>query len=256
MIATTPEEIAALKEGGKRLGRHLKALASMVAPGVTATELENAAREMVEKDGDTPAFLGHKEKQDRHGYPSALCLSVNDIIVHSPASENNAVIKEGDVVSLDFGIWHKGLCTDAAVTLIAGKKRDRDDERLVKASYEALEAGIKEARVGNTTGDIGWAVEKIAKKYNLGYPKNLSGHGVGKKVHEEPHIPNFGAPKSGATLVENMVIAIEPMFTLGSGELFVDDDGHSYRTKDGSRSAHVEHTVIVTKKGPEVITKV
>jgi methionyl aminopeptidase len=115
--------------------------------------------------------------------------------------------------------------------------------------------GIAEARVGNTTGDIGYAVERFAKKNKFGYPKNLSGHGVGEKVHEEPYVPNFGAPGSGDPLVEGLVIAIEPMFTLGSGDLFVDKDGHSYRTKDGSHAAHSEHTVIVTADGPEILTK-
>lgn len=256
MIAKTQEEIEILREGGRRLARHVRMLSEHALVGVTPQELEAKAQEWVMADGDKLAFYGYKSRPKDHPYPSGLCVSVNDIIVHSPASESTRPIEEGDVVSLDFGIQHKGLFTDHAVTLIAGTRHDPEDLRLVRGTYEALMLGIAEARVGNTTGDIGYAVERFAKKNKFGYPKNLSGHGVGTAVHEEPHVPNFGAPKSGVELVEGLVIAIEPMFTLGSGDLFVDkEDGHSYRTKDGSRSAHTEHTVIVTADGPEILTK-
>jgi methionyl aminopeptidase len=227
----------------------------MVAPGVTAQQLEEKAREMVKANGDLMAFFGHTESKRDKPYPSGLCLSINDVIVHSPASENGEMIHDGDVVCLDFGIKHKGLYTDHAVTVIAGTKRDPHDEELVRGTYEAMIAGIKEARVGNTTGDIGYAVEKIAEKYHFGFPRNLSGHGVGIKVHEEPHVPNFGERGKGVKLVEGLVIAIEPMMTLGSGDLYIDEDGHSYRTKDGSRTAHFEHTVLITENGPEILTK-
>lgn len=255
MIAKTKAELDALREGGKRLARHLRILSEMVKPGLIARELEYKARELVKADGDELAFYGHAEKKNDKPYPSGLCLSVNDVIVHSPASDNGAIIHDGDVVCLDFGIKHKGLYTDHAVTVIAGTKHNPNDEELVRGTYEALAAGIKEAKVGNTTGDIGYAVQKIAEKYHFGYPKNLSGHGVGIKVHEEPHVPNFGEKGKGAKLVEGLVIAIEPMMALGSGELFIDKDGHSYRTKDGSRTAHAEHTVLITKNGPEILTE-
>ena len=255
MIAKTKEERDILREGGRRLARHVRMLSEMTVPGVTGHMLEERAREMVEKDGDKPAFLGHKDKRDKVGYPSSLCLSINDIIVHSPAWQNNTIIEEGDIVCLDFGIIHKGLYTDHAVTVIVGRSKNINDEKLLKGTKEALAAGIAEAKVGNTTGDIGYAVELIADKYEFGYPKNLSGHGVGKQVHEEPHVPNFGEPGEGAPLVEHMVIAIEPMMTLGTGDLFVDKDGYSYRTKDGSNSAHFEHTVMITKGGPEILTR-
>ncbi|MDO8514274.1 MAG: type I methionyl aminopeptidase [bacterium] len=255
MIAKTKAEIDALREGGRRLARHLRILSELVAPGVTSRELEDKARELVKADGDTLAFFGHTERKGDKPYPSGLCVSVNDVIVHSPASDNDAVIHDGDVVCLDFGIKHKGFYTDHAVTVIAGTRRDPRDEELVRGTYEALATGIAQAKVGNATGDIGYAVQKIAEKYHFGYPKNLSGHGVGIKVHEEPHVPNFGERGKGAKLVEGLIIAIEPMMTLGSGELFIDKDGYSYRTKDGSRTAHAEHTVLVTKNGPEILTK-
>lgn len=255
MIATTKGEIEVLREGGKRLARHVRTLSLMVKPGVTPAELEMRAREMVKAEGDELAFYGYTSGKKDVPYPSGLCVSVNDVIVHSPASESNRPIEEGDVVCLDFGIKHKGLFTDHAVTVIAGSKHDPEDQRLVRGTYEALAAGIVAAEVDHTTGDIGYAVERVAKKYGFGFPRNLSGHGVGKKVHEEPHVPNFGAPGSGEKLQEGLVIAIEPMMTLGSGELFIDKDRHSYRTKDGSRTAHAEHTVLITKRGPEILTK-
>lgn len=255
MIAKKKSDIEALREGGRRLARHVRVLREMVRPGVTAKEMEHRAREMVRAEGDELAFYRHKERKGDVPYPSGLCLSVNDIIVHSPASKNNAVIQDGDVVCLDFGIKHAGLYTDHAATVIAGKSKNPDDEKLVRGTYEALGAGIREARIGATTGDIGYAVQKVAEKYGFGYPKNLSGHGVGLKVHEEPHVPNFGEPGKGTKLVEGLVIAIEPMMTLGSGELFIDKDGYSYRTKDGSRTAHAEHTVLITKDGPEILTQ-
>ena len=255
MIVRNQADIDALREGGKRLARHVRMLSEMVSPGVTARELEEKAREMVKAEGDTLAFHGHVERKGEKPYPSGLCLSVNDVIVHSPASDNGVTIRDGDVVCLDFGIKHKGLYTDHAATVITGISRNPHDEELVRGTYEALAAGIAQAQVGNTTGDIGYAVQKIAEKYHFGYPKNLSGHGVGLKVHEEPHVPNFGEPGRGTKLVEGMVIAIEPMMALGSGELFIDKDGHSYRTKDGSRTAHAEHTVLITKNGPEILTR-
>ncbi len=251
MIVKTQEELEILREGGRRLARHVRILSEMVRPGMSGAELEAKAREMVAADGDRMAF----HEYGKPPFPSGLCVSVNDTIVHSPAGQNGSVFKGGDIVCLDFGIVHKGLYTDHAVTVIAGKAQSEDDKKLVRGVFEALQLGIDQARVGNFTGDIGHAVERYAKKHNFGYPKNLSGHGVGKKVHEEPHVPNFGAPKSGEKLVEGLVIAIEPMFTLGSGDLYIDKDGHGYRTKDKSRAAHAEHTVIVTQDGPEILTK-
>ncbi len=254
MIATD-SDIEILREGGRRLARHLRELAEAVAPGVEVRSLEAKAREMVERDGDEPAFLGYRARGEKHPYPSALCVSVNERIVHSPASENDSLLGEGDVVCLDFGIRHRGLYTDSAHTVICGTPVSDEDERLVAGTRQALEQGIAAARLGNTIGDIGHAVERIAKKHGFGFPRNLSGHGVGKAVHEEPHVPNFGAPGSGEPLREGLVIAIEPMMTLGSGELKIADDGHSYMTKDGSRTAHFEHTVLITARGPEVLTR-
>ena len=255
MIVKNQEEIDILREGGKRLARHVRILSEMVRPGITGAELEAKARAVVEAEGDELAFYGYGSGKKGDTFPSGLCFSVNDTIVHCPASEQHEPLKDGDVVCLDFGIKHRGLFTDHAVTVIVGEANSPEDEELISGTKESLAVGIAQARVGNTTGDIGYAVEQVADKYGFGYPRNLSGHGVGKKVHEEPHVPNFGAPGKGEKLVEGLVIAIEPMMTLGSSDLYIDADGHSYRTKDGSNSAHFEHTVLITKKGPEILTK-
>ena len=224
----------------------------MVKPGAQALDIEAHARERVKDEGDQLAFMGYPSGRHGEKFPTGLCFSVNDCIVHAPAFDY--VIQDGDVVTLDFGIRHKGLYTDHAVTVIAGTPRP-EDVRLLNGTNEALAAGIAAAQLNKKTGDIGYAVEQVAKKYHFGFPKNLAGHGVGREVHEDPHVPNFGTPRSGALLEEGLVIAIEPMMTLGTGDLYVDRDNFSYKTKDGSRSAHSEHTVMITADGPEILTK-
>jgi methionyl aminopeptidase len=252
MIAKSKDDIETLREGGRRLARHVRILSELVVPGAHALDIEARAREMVETDGDRLAFLGYPSGKRGEKFPTGLCFSVNDCVVHAPAFEY--IIQEGDIVSLDFGIRHKGLYTDHAATVIAGEG-SAEDVRLVNGTYEALAVGIAAATIDHTTGDIGYAVEQIAKKYTFGFPKNLAGHGVGREVHEEPHVPNYGTPGTGFHLEEGLVIAIEPMMTLGSGDLYVDRDNFSYKTKDGSRSAHAEHTVMITANGPEILTK-
>lgn len=254
MIASTPDEIEKLREGGRRLVKHVRMLSEMVGVGVKVSDLEAAAQKMVKEDGDELAFYKHREAKNEKPYPSGLCVSVNEIFVHGPASENTSRLKDGDVVSLDFGIKHAGFFTDHAVTVIVGDGKPAH-VRLVNATKEALDVGIAAAKAGGMTGDIGYAVQQIADTYGFGYPRNLCGHGVGKKVHEEPHVPNFGAAGSGEKMPENLVIAIEPMFAIGTGAVVLDSDGFSYRTKDGGISAHFEHTVLVTKNGAEILTK-
>lgn len=255
MIAKTQDDIDSLKEGGRRLARHVRILGEMVKPGVAVIDLERRAREMVAQDGDELAFFGYPSGKRSEKFPGGLCCSINDVIVHGPAQESRYIIQEGDIVSIDFGIKHRGLVTDHAVTVIAGTPQSDDDARLVRGTYEALAAGIAAARLDGTTGDIGAAVERVAKKYGFGFPKDLSGHGVGLTVHEMPYVPNYGTPGLGERLVKGLVIAIEPMMTLGGGGLFVDKDGFTYRTKDGSRAAHAEHTVIITEHGAEILTR-
>jgi methionyl aminopeptidase len=255
MIAKSEMEIEALREGGKRLARILANLKDMVAPGVNTQTLEDEARRLIKEAGGTPAFLGYTPKGSERPYPSALCVSINEVIVHGIPNENEKEIFKGDIVTLDCGFVYEGLITDSAVTVIAGKGSQRVKE-LVNAVYEALEMAIKVAVPGNTTGDIGHEVEKIAKKYGLNAPLELGGHGVGKGVHEDPFIPNWGSPGKGDVLKEGMVLAIEPMFSLGNAEVILADDGYTYYTKDGSKTAHAEHTVLITKDEAEILTKI
>ncbi len=254
MIAKTQEEIDILREGGRRLARHVRILCETVAPGVAVVDLEKKAREMVETDGDTLAFYRYPSGKHGEEFPGGLCVSVNDAVEHGPAAISDYVIQDGDIVSLDFGILHRGLYTDHGRTVIAGQGSP-EDIKLVKGTFEALAAGIAQARIGNQVGDVGHAVQQIAEKHGYGYPVILAGHGVGKELHEEPTIPNYGRPHTGATFVENMVVAIEPMMTHGGNDLYIDKDNFTYRTKDHSRSAHAEHTIIITTEGPEVLTK-
>lgn len=249
------QEISALREGGQRLAEALQTLKGMVRPGISTQALEDKARELVSGYGDELAFLGYRTDKRAKPYPAALCVSINDFLVHGVPNEMPRIIQNGDVVSLDFGIKHAGLYTDSALTVIAGVG-DPKDEELVRATNEALQAGIAQARVGNALGDIGHAVESVARKYGFGFPRILCGHGVGKMLHEDPQVLNWGTPGEGEMIVEGLVIAIEPMFMRGEGDVVLDKDGHSYRTKDGSRAAHAEHTILVTKSGPEVLTAV
>jgi methionyl aminopeptidase len=254
MIAKSDKEIKALREGGKHLARILAHLKDLAAPGVNTQTLEDEARKMIKESGGTPAFLGYTPKGSERPYPSALCVSINEEIVHGIPNENPKEIMEGDIVTLDCGLVYDGLITDSAVTVIAGSGSQREKE-LVNAAYEALDAAIKVAVAGNTTGDIGHEVEKIGKKYNLKAPLELGGHGVGKGVHEDPFIPNWGSLGKGEALREGMVLAIEPMFSLGSAEVILADDGYTYYTKDGSKTAHAEHTILITKDEAEILTK-
>lgn len=255
MIARSQEDIAALREGGRRLGKILQTLGALVHPGLSTQVLEDEARAMIEQGGDKAAFLDYKPRGARRPYPAALCVSVNEEIVHGIPNEDPRTLEDGDVVTLDFGLVHRGLVTDAAVCLIVGKA-DPEDVRLVRCTKEALDAGIAKARVGNTIGDIGHAIEQVGNRYGFAFPYELGGHSVGKNVHEEPFIPNYGTPGEGERITEGVVLAIEPMFMRGRPAIALARDGYTYCTKDGSRSAHAEHTILVTKDGPEILTRV
>ena len=186
-------------------------------------------------------------------YPATLCISINDEVVHGIPNEDR-VIESGDIVSVDCGVKHDGLFTDHAVTIMVGEVSD-EARKLVLAAEEALALGIKAAKPGDTVGDIGYAIESFINN-RYGIIRILSGHGVGRHIHEDPYVPNFGEPGTGAVLEPGMVIAIEPMITLGSEEVDLYNDGYTYVTKDRSLAAHFEHTVLITDSGPEILTKV
>lgn len=251
----TKEDIQILREGGKRHAEILRALKAMVRPGITAKELDDEARRLIFEGGDTPAFLNYQPSGATRPFPACLCVSINDEVVHGIPNEKEKILKEGDIVSLDLGLVHKGLITDAAITVAVGKVA-KGPEELLAATEKALYAGIKAAKGGKKIGDVGMAIERLALAHNFGVIEELSGHGVGYHVHEDPFIPNFGEAGTGETLKPGMVIAIEPMFNLGSRHVVLDDDGYTYRTKDGKASAHFEHTILITKGEPEILTKI
>lgn len=250
----TPEEIEILREGGRRLAGIIKQVRAKVAPGVTTEELNSFAHELASNGGDSPAFLHYKPDGVRRPYPASICISINEEIVHGIPTEPSKTLKEGDVVTLDMGLKHKGLITDHAVTVGVGKVSD-EARSLIAATEEALYKGIKAAQFGKTVGDIGAVVGQMAEDREYGNPRELAGHGVGYDVHEDPFVPNYGNPGEGAELKEGMVIAIEPMFTLGTSKIEFDADEYTVRTKDGSLAAHFEHTIVITKNGPEILTK-
>lgn len=249
----TKEEIKIMREGGKRHAEILKLVAKRVAPGVSTKALDDYAKELVKEGGDKSAFLGYTPTGVSYPYPAALCVSVNDEVVHGIPNKN-VILEDGDIVSLDLGLTHKGLITDGAITVPVGKI-SKEAKALIAATKKALELAVAAAEPGNTTGDIGHAIESFVKPLGYGIVKILSGHGVGYSVHEDPYVPNFGKPGKGERLVPGMVIAIEPMLNLGDGEVCATDDEYTYITDDGSISCHFEHTVAITEKGPVILTK-
>jgi methionyl aminopeptidase len=251
----TPEDIQKLREGGKHLAMVLAALKNAAKVGVNTVTLDALAEKMVLEMGDKPAFLNYRPQGAKRAFPASLCVSVNDEIVHGIPTENNRVLVEGDIVSLDMGLTHEGMIVDSAITVGVGKI-DAKAKKLLAATEESLYAGIKAARSGMYIGDIGAAVEAVSKRNHFSVADELAGHGVGYKVHEDPFVPNFGMPGQGPLLKPGMVIAIEPMFNEGDGAIVVGQDGWTIRTKDGSRSAHFEHTILITEGAPEILTKV
>ncbi len=251
VIIKTPEEIEILREGGKRLAAILAKVAKMVAPGVTTLELDQYAHDLIKEGGDEPAFLNYKPEGQSKAYPASLCTSVNNEVVHGIPSKTK-ILKDGDIISIDLGLKHRGLFTDHAITVPVGKV-NKASQQLLNMTHEALLVGIEQAKGGNTVGDIGHAIEQfVARRY--GIVRELSGHGVGKKIHEDPYVPNFGKAGKGQKLIPGMVVAIEPMLNIGKADIITLADGYTIKTADGSRSAHFEHTVLITENEAEILT--
>lgn len=246
-LVKTESEIQAMRESGRILATILKKLEQAAVPGVSTYELDIIAAHELKKLGGKPAFLGYQ------GFPSVLCVSVNDEVVHGiPGSKR--VLREGDIVGLDFGVIYKGMITDSALTTIAGRPLQIQHQRLVSGTKQALDTGISVVKNGVHTGDIGAAIQGVLDDKRFGIVRDLVGHGVGHELHEEPNVPNFGSKGSGPTLKTGMTIAIEPMATLGTDEVYIAEDGWTVLTRDGSLSAHFEHTVLVTQDGAEILT--
>lgn len=250
----TEAEIAILAEGGRRLARILNELKEMVRPEVTTAALDQAAYDLVVGGGDRPAFLHYRPSGVRTPYPASLCVSINEEVVHGiPAPERH--LKEGDIVGLDLGLEHQGLFTDMAITVPVGAISP-EAARLIEVTRATLAGAIKLARPGHRLGDIGAYIAAEAKRHGFGVVTELGGHGVGHAVHEEPQVPNEGERGRGLKLEPGLVIAIEPMFTLGSGEVIFLPDEYTVITADGLPSAHFELTVAVTENSPIILTEV
>lgn len=242
----TSAEQAAMRESGAMLGTVLKHLRKMAEVGMTTQALSDAAGSELKKLGGTPAFLHYQ------GFPEPLCVSVNDEVVHG-IPDTSRVLQDGDIVSMDFGVNYRDMITDAATSLIVGSARPADT-KLLRQTEKSLHAGIAQLKDGVRVGDIAHAVQTVLDKAGYGIVRELVGHGVGHHVHEDPNIPNYGKPGTGPRLQAGMTIAIEPMATIGDYRVTVDGDGWTVRTRDGSRSAHFEHTVLITASGAEVLT--
>ncbi|MFA5744909.1 MAG: type I methionyl aminopeptidase [Candidatus Paceibacterota bacterium] len=254
MIVKNTAEREKLIEAGKRLACVMETLRAKVRPGVIAEELDDLAEQLIRDGGDSPAFLGYTPEGARRPYPATLCVSINDEVVHGIPNESPKILKEGDIVGLDFGLIHEGVVVDAAITVPVGTINE-ESKKLMRATEAALAAGIAAAIPGNHMGDISHAIQEEIEHAGFSVVKSLGGHGVGDLVHEEPFIANFGRAGSGELLKEGVVLALEPISAAGKGAVTIAPDGYTFRTKDGSRSAHFEHTILIEKDGARIITK-
>lgn len=251
----TPEEIEILKEAGEILAKCLKELAKEAVVGNTTLDIDDRAMELVEEYGVEPVLLGYHPSFADYPYPAAVCVSVNNCVQHGIPSEK-VVLKEGDVVNIDMSIGYKGMIVDSGITVGVGEISD-EAKRLLSVTQEALAHGIKMAKAGNRIGDISAAIQQFVESRGFSIVEVLCGHGVGYKVHEDPTIPNFGKAGTGPKIEVGHVYAIEPIVNAGKKDVYFDDegDGYSVYTTDGSISAHFEHTVAITEKGPVILTK-
>lgn len=251
----TLEDVEKLREGGRRLAKVVAETAKQIAPGVTTEFLNDFAHKMIIEMGDKPSFLNYKPHGAPRPFPAAVCISLNDEIVHGIPNENPQTLKVGDIITLDAGLIHDGLFTDHAITYSVGAV-SKEVKKMMDVTREALMSGIKEARAGNKVGDISSAIASQAQKAGLKVVKGLAGHGVGYGVHEDPFVPNEGRAGTGELLEAGMVLAIEPMFSMGSANIKLAKDGYTYKTADGSLSAQYEHTVLITNGEAEILTKI
>jgi methionyl aminopeptidase len=239
-------EISLMREAGRISALALKACAEAVRPGVTTLELDRLAQEAILSFGATPAFLGYK------GFPNSICSSVNDEIVHGiPAAD--VALKEGDIVSIDVGAIYKGYVGDNANTFPVGSVSS-EALRLIEVTRQSFYAGFERCRAGARLHDVSHAVQEVAESAGYGVVREFVGHGVGKKMHEDPSVPNYGKPGTGVRLAKGMVIAIEPMINQGTEKLYIMPNGWTARTQDGAFSAHYEHTVAITDGEPLILT--
>lgn len=246
IIRKSAQEIEGMARAGALVAETLALCAEVLEPGMTMLELDRIAEEHIRSKGGVPTSKGYK------GFPAALCLSPNSMVVHGIPTAYRA--QEGDLISVDLGVTLNGLVADSAVTLAVGEI-DAEAQRLLEVCQDALAAGIAGAQIGNRLSDISHAVQTVVEEAGFSVVRSLVGHGVGRSYHEDPQIPNYGPPGRGPLLQEGMTLAIEPMITAGAPDVYVHDDDWSISSVDNSLAAHFEHTVAVTQEGPRILTK-
>jgi methionyl aminopeptidase len=245
IILKSPEQIVLMRRSGKVLTQTHAKLRELVRPGITTLELDRAAEEYIRSQGAIPSFKGYQ------GFPGSICVAINDVVVHGiPGSQR---LEEGDIIGIDIGTILGGWHADSAQTIPVGEI-SQEAQNLLATTERALWEGIAQAQPGNKLGDISATIEEVAKKAGYGVVRDLVGHGIGTKMHEDPQVPNFGKRGRGITLRVGMTIAIEPMFNLGTHRVVLDSDNWTVRTADGKLSAHFEHTVAITASGPVPLT--
>lgn len=249
-LLKSPEEIEIIRKGGAILAKILKDTAGLVKPGISTWELNQFAEAQMAKISGRPSFKNYGPKG--HEFPAGLCTSINSVVVHGIPSKKD-ILKEGDIIGLDIGMEYKGFYTDTAITVPVGKV-STEAKRLLETAKRALHAGIDVAKPGNRIGDIGFAVQNVVESAGFGVVRDMVGHGVGYSVHEDPQVPNYGRKGTGLILKEGMVLAIEPMVTVGDWHIAIEDDGWTVTTLDYSLAAQFEHTVAITKDGAEILT--
>ena len=251
IIGKSRKELDKMRASGELVAEVREALRKMVRPGVSTLELNNAAEKMIRDAGAIPAFLGYKIGE-LTPFPGSICASVNQVVVHGIPSDEK-ILNDGDVISIDVAVILNGYVGDTATTIPVGKV-DESVLQLIKVTEECLQKAIEQCRVGRHVGDIGFAVESHAKAHNYGIVKGFTGHGIGRRMHEDPQIPNYGKPGTKEKIRLGYVFAVEPMINMGTEDTEVLADGWTVETKDGKPSAHCEHTVAVTESGPEILT--
>lgn len=247
IILKSKEEIEKIAQACFIVARTLEAIKKMVRPGLKTIEIDNFADDFIRLHGALPAFKGYR------GYPANICTSVNNEVIHGIPSKR--VLKEGDILGIDLGVYKDGFYGDGAVTIPVGEIGS-DLQKLIKVTEEALYEGIEKARIGNRVSDISHSIQKHVESNGFSVVRSFVGHGIGRQLHEEPQIPNFGPPGRGPRLREGMTLAIETMVNAGGYEVFILDDGWTAVTLDGKPSAHFEHTIVVTANGPQILTKI
>jgi methionyl aminopeptidase len=248
IILKSPREINIMREANKIVAETHEYLRELIKPGISTAEIDEKGDAFIRKQGAIPSFKGYR------GYPASICVSINDEVVHGIPSKNR-ILKEGDIVSLDIGSFYEGFNGDAARTFPVGKISD-EAQKLIDVTSKALEKGIEQALYKNRLSDISHAIQTYVEENNFSVVREYVGHGIGRDMHEAPQIPNFGSPGHGPLLKEGMALAIEPMVNVGDFKVKTLDDNWTVVTEDGSLSAHFEHTIAITKHGPEILSKV